>query len=607
MPLISLDIPAGVVKHGTESQSAGRWRDANLMRWENGSLRTIGGWRQKEDRTATNNTVGVTLGTGQTARGMVSWKDNSGTAHIGCGTYNKLFHINESGTVADITPPSFTAGDLDADQNISYGGFAYGKGAFGIERPSGGIIQEATTWSLDSWGEYLVGVSSEDGKLYQWILNAANPATLVTQAPDGAKAMVVTEERFVFLLCAGAVAGDSNLRRIVWCDQEDLTQWTPAATNQAGDFELATTGEIMLGIGTRGRTLILTTVDAFTATYQAPPTVYGFEQVGRDCGAISRHCAVSIDEGAFWMGYNGFFVYNGSAVQDLPCDVHDHVFKNLNIGQRSKTVCVHNGQHNEVWWFYPSNAGTENDSYVVYDYKEGHWNIGKMDRTSGIDAGIFAHPVYAAPSGKIYEHEFSFNTPDYDDYPRAETGKIQIGSGDQVMDITQVIPDHISEGNIHVSFATRNYPNSPESVSKLIKASGSPTNVRITAREAQLNVRQGDWKLNSAVVQTHLQTLAGGGLGSGDDVSIFTTVINGRSLGDANNDGLITVSDPSYFGAYPNSHNNDDEAVEYITNTVIPTLIANLPDTEEFLTFVGKGQTAALGTIRLDVKAGSKR
>ena len=103
-----------------------------------------------------------------------------------------------------------------------------------------------------------------------------------------------------------------------------------------------------------------------------------------------------------------------------------------------------------------------------------------------------------------------------------------------------------------------------------------------------------------------MSRLAGGGLGSGD-VSIFQTVINGRKLGDANNDGIITGSDAGYFGAYPDAYNNDDDAVEYITNTVIPTLIANLPDTEEFLTFEGKGQTATLGTIRLDVKAGSKR
>ena len=107
-------------------------------------------------------------------------------------------------------------------------------------------------------------------------------------------------------------------------------------------------------------------------------------------------------------------------------------------------------------------------------------------------------------------------------------------------------------------------------------------------------------------MQTHLLALSGGGLGSGE-FSIFQTVINGRKLGDANNDGFITSSDPSYFGAYPNSYNNDDAARDYITDTVIPTLIANLPDTEEYLTFEGKGQTATLGTLRLDVKAGSKR
>ena len=597
MPLISLDIPAGVVKHGTDSESAGRWIDANLMRWENGSLRTMGGWRQKEDRTDSTSTVGVTLGTGQVARGMVSWKSNDGNAHLSCGTYNKLWHINEAGTVADITPSNLTAGNVDAAQNVGYGGFLYGKGTYGVERPSGGIIQEATTWSVDSWGEYLVGVSSDDGKLYQWQLNPSNPATLVTQAPTANKAMVVTEERFVFALASGG-----NLRKIAWCDQEDITQWTPAATNQAGDFELSTTGEIMLGIGTRGRTLILTTVDAFTATYQAPPTVYGFEQVGNNCGAISRHCAAAIDEGAFWMGTNGFFTYNGSAVQEIPCDVHDHVFQNINISQRTKTTCIHNGQFNEIWWIYPSEGSTENDKYVVYDYKEGHWNIGNLDRTSGIDAGIFSHPIFAAPSGKIYEHEFAFETPDYTGHARAETGKIRIGSGDNIMEITQIIPDYTSEGDVIFALTARNYPNDPDSHSVAHNAFTSPTDVRIAGREVRMKVRQGDWVLTGAAV-THLSEVASGQ----HPDSVFNTKLNGRLAGDITADGIITSNDSAQAQKYINDDDMPATEKNYIKSTLVPFLVNSLPATSSFVTQTSSGRSITFGTISLNVKAGSKR
>jgi hypothetical protein len=52
MAYVKLDIPAGVVNHGTDSEASGRWRDTNLVRWENGSLRPVGGWQHKTQNSA---------------------------------------------------------------------------------------------------------------------------------------------------------------------------------------------------------------------------------------------------------------------------------------------------------------------------------------------------------------------------------------------------------------------------------------------------------------------------------------------------------------------------------------------------------------------------
>ena len=41
--LIKLEIPPGLYKNGTEYQAAGRWTDANLVRWFENTLRPIGG------------------------------------------------------------------------------------------------------------------------------------------------------------------------------------------------------------------------------------------------------------------------------------------------------------------------------------------------------------------------------------------------------------------------------------------------------------------------------------------------------------------------------------------------------------------------------------
>ena len=125
--------------------------------------------------------------------------------------------------------------------------------------------------------------STSDGKIYEWTLNTATPAAVVTNAPTGNKGLFVTEERFIFALQA-----DGNPRKIAWCDREDNTAWTAAATNEAGDIELQTNGEIMCAVRMRGRTLILTSSDAHIATYQGAPFVYGFERVGTACGSPTR-------------------------------------------------------------------------------------------------------------------------------------------------------------------------------------------------------------------------------------------------------------------------------------------------------------------------------
>jgi hypothetical protein len=41
---VKLSLPAGVMKNGTEYQAAGRWTDAQLVRFLEGTIRPIGGW-----------------------------------------------------------------------------------------------------------------------------------------------------------------------------------------------------------------------------------------------------------------------------------------------------------------------------------------------------------------------------------------------------------------------------------------------------------------------------------------------------------------------------------------------------------------------------------
>jgi hypothetical protein len=479
MPLIPLNIPAGQYRNGTEYQSQGRWRDGNLIRWHEGALRPIGGWRQR----GTVDLTGI-------ARTMVAWEDNSNNRRVAFGTHDKLYSMTAGNTVSDITPAGFTAGRVDATAFTGFSAGTFGSGLYGLPAQDTGSILRATTWSLENWGEYLLGCTADDGKIYEWQLDSGTPAAVLSNAPTSCSSVMVTEERFVF-----AFGANGNPRTVAWSDREDNNTWTPAATNEAGDIQIQTNGVILKGLRTRGQALILTDQDAHSATYQGPPFVYGFERVGTSCGLIAANAAASIDIGVIWMGQRSFFSYSGGAVQQLPCEVSDYVFSDMNNDQKSKVHAVVNSRFNEIWWFYPSASSTECDRYVSFDYAENIWTTGNIDRTAGVDRGVFRQPLWIAADGVLYEQEIGFNYGAQ--VPFAETGPIAIGVGEQVMSARGMIPDEKTLGDVNATFKTRFHPTDVEREYGPYSMA-NPTSLRFTGRQVRMRVTgnaASDWRV----------------------------------------------------------------------------------------------------------------
>lgn len=478
MPILPLKLPPGVYKNGTDYQAKGRWADADLVRWHEGAMRPIGGWRQHTTATITGK-----------ARAMLAWADNSGDRKIAIGTASKLYALGETTTLYDITPTGLVAGSVDSFKATGYGSQLYGHDNYGTTRPDTAAYTPATIWTLDTWGENLVGCSTADGKLYEWSLSFSTVAAPITNAPTSCNGVLVTDERFLF-----ALGASGNNRQISWSDQEDSTTWNAAATNQAGSIQLTTNGAIETAVRVRGQVLILTTTDAHTATYTGPPYVYAFQKIGNSCGIIGPKALVSVDTFAVWIGKKSFFHYDGY-IHTLDSDVADFVFNDINEDQRVKVFGFANHQFHEVWWIYPSGSSVECDSYVTWNWLENHWTVGKLDRTAGIDRTVFRSPFLAATDGYIYEHETGFT---YDSRtPYAESGPMQIGDGDTVTSVTGLIPDEKTLGDVQARFKTRFHPTSEEREYGPYSMS-NPTSFRLTGRQVKIRVesaRNADWRV----------------------------------------------------------------------------------------------------------------
>ena len=437
MNYLKLQIPPGVRWHGTAYQSSDRWRDANLMRWDQGAMMPVGGWVRFIDSADDPQAVNITASFNDTSvpREAHSWFLDDATGADGAGyflavaTTNHVYTMNGFGEVRQLTAGKDIAGSETPRLNKGYGGGLYGKQSYGTPRQTEGQTKlPATTWTLDNYGEDLMAVSTSDRQIWRW--QPQTDTFDVLEESPRCLSLVATEERFLFALGAEK-DGTINVRRVAWCDRESPEVWELTEYNEAGGFELQTDGAIRCGIRVRGRTLILTTTDAHVAQYSGPPLVYGFQQVGKNCGIASDRAVAATGAGAFWMGRDGFYAYDGSAVRELPCEVTDRVFRFLDSTFMHNIFAVANAKHNEITWFYTSTQalGLEttvdgnvvikkvNDRYVTYDYAQNIWSIGEITRHAAVDSGVFNDPIWLDSTCNVWRHEIS--NAAYDKYQRA--------------------------------------------------------------------------------------------------------------------------------------------------------------------------------------------
>lgn len=297
---------------------------------------------------------------------------------------------------------------------VGWGAGLWGGGPWGIGTSSD---LELRLWSQQNYGEDLI-FAPRYGGIYYWDSSTGVTTRAVLLQDVMASSDVPTVQhwvlvsdvsRFVFAFgCNEIGSAQADPMLIRWSDQEDAWNWTPAATNQAGEIRLSHGSEIATALQTRQEILVWTDIALYSLQYVGAPVVWQTQLLSDNISIMGPNAATTAANVAYWMGKDKFYKYDGT-VQTLRCDLRRYVFDDLNQSQSYQVCCGTNEGFNEIWWFYCSRNSTVVDKYVVYNYAEDIWHYGNMGRTAWLDATTTRYPLAATYDHTIVTHENGLN------------------------------------------------------------------------------------------------------------------------------------------------------------------------------------------------------
>jgi len=300
-----------------------------------------------------------------------------------------------------------------------------------------------------------------DGLTFNLLNSAGNPVNtsssgtgavaLIVDVPTVVNSFTVSDtSRFVITFGCndyGSAVLDPMLIR--WSAQDDIYNWTPDPTNQAGFIRISHGSEIITTVQTRQEIVIFTDSAVYSLQYLGPPYVWAPQLLGDNISIISPNAAIIASGIVYWMGVDKFYVYDGR-VNTLNCDLRRYVFSDLNQEQALQVFTGTNEGFNEVWWFYCSANSSTVNRYVIYNYAEKIWYYGTMERTAWLDSGLQSYPIAAkytsaTTSGNLINHETGLNDNTtgtavaIDAY--ISSSEFDIGDGHNFGFVWRVLPD----------------------------------------------------------------------------------------------------------------------------------------------------------------------
>lgn len=360
------------------------------------------------------------------AQGLASGKDNDGNAYNYAGTASYLYRLIDSswskatksvtGTDISFTAPSTISStstdfsNLNDDERITVSGSTSNDGTYTISGTPGAnsiTVNEVTLtteaagdtvtvertyntgdsdlWNFVKWNTQIIGTNGFDQP--QSITLGGTEFDLLHADAPVAKCLGVVANDFLVLGYVGSPGAEVS-NRIQWSGNNDLTSWGTVPATQADFNDMKGDGGAIQHISSGYVGYVFQEHSIQVMRYIGPPVVFQIDEVEPRSGTPAKNSVARIGPFAFYLGHDGFKVFNGSNSQSIGIDKVDLTFwDEVDKTYLHRVYAAIDVTRNIVMWAYPTTAATNGnpDKILCYNWKNQRWSF--LDQTCEILSG----------------------------------------------------------------------------------------------------------------------------------------------------------------------------------------------------------------------------
>ena len=174
-----------------------------------------------------------------------------------------------------------------------------------------------------------------------------------------------------YLLLANVDDGSTYPWKVQWCDTGDPEEW---ATGNSGSEVLADEPSEIKQIKK---------MNEYVACYKknslwlgrkvATSDVFNFDCIQTGVGLASPRAVIDINGQHYFMGFNDFYIWNGSRLESFGGAVRDVVFSTIDKDNIDRSFAIEVSEDNEIWFFIVESGQSWANAIYKYNYVNGYW------------------------------------------------------------------------------------------------------------------------------------------------------------------------------------------------------------------------------------------